>query len=102
VPGCPAADPEISPPVQGAASDGHPRDAPVYGLDGSTPADWRLWRAKRGLCRGFDSPSLLIKSCFLVGERRIGSPTCLLGRHCGAYGDGVRSYELRPRMLAGR
>ena len=43
-------------------------------LDDITPADCRLWRAKRGLCRGFAPSSLPIKTCFLVGERRIGSP----------------------------
>ena len=43
-------------------------------LDDITPADCRLWRAKRGLCRGFAPPSLPTATCFLVGERRIGSP----------------------------
>ena len=43
------------------------------------------------LCPGCVPARTLPRSAaprFLVGERRIGSPTCLLGSHCGAYGDG--------------
>ena len=71
-------------------------------LDGSTPADCRLWPAKRGLCRGFAPPSLPIKTCFLVGERRIGSPALPARQSLRSLRRRVRSYELRPRMLARR